>query len=72
MISINNEIRTYGIVEEFLNGRMKNYCNYFDACQIFVLFLNIFRFEVHWEQMVIYTQYDFEIFLVYIEAYEQV
>lgn len=64
MISNNNDIRTYGIVREFQNGRKINYCNYFDACQIFVLFLSMFLFEVHWEQMVIYTQYDFKIFLV--------
>lgn len=47
MISNNNDIRTYGIVGEFQNGRKINYCNYFDACQIFVLFLSMFLFEVH-------------------------
>lgn len=62
MIGINNDICTYGIVGEFQNERIENYCNYFDACQSFVLFLKMFLFEVHWEQMVKYTQYDLKIF----------
>lgn len=63
MIGINNDICTYGIVGEFQNERIENYCNYFDACQSFVLVLKMFLFEVHWEQMAkIYTIWFKDIF----------